>query len=315
MKKILFTLALILGSLLGANAQKYVVDIVFSPDSSVAVCRPVVPENNKSKSGKKDSPKYEKIYLHNGDTVQVVSNPLDSMGFIKFMSYRDVHIKYEGKEYTTKARNLVLAEDNPEGTEDAIYKNLDTHPALWNIDMHGKSRYLFSVKLLVIMLIIGLIGAFLTMRFGLIGLPFFVVPMLYFCWYVANLGGQSYWFMDDMAWGDRFFYYLFFILIEAYVFFGGKAILQFYGDNFLIGLCFTILFLPLLYIAVWGAVATQWLVFIIVAGAYLWFTGTRDFGSGGSGGIFGALESNQKQMDVTAKRVEKFNREQNFFNK
>ena len=102
MKKFVFTLALLLGSFLGANAQKYVVDIVFRTDSTVAVCKPAVPESSKSKSGKKDSPKYEKIYLHDGETVQVVSEPLDSMGFIKFMPYRDVHIKYEGKEYTTK---------------------------------------------------------------------------------------------------------------------------------------------------------------------------------------------------------------------
>ena len=120
--------------------------------------------------------------------------------------------------------------------------------------------------------------------------------------------------MDDMAWGDRFYYYLFFALIEAYVFFGGKAILQFYSEGFIIGLIFTLLFLPLLYIAVWGAIATQWLVFVIIAAAYLWITGTRDLGSGGSGGIFGALESNQKTMTDNAKRVEKFNREQNFFN-
>ena len=314
MKKLVFALALLFVSFLGANAQKYVVDIVFTPDSTVAVCRPVVPENSKSKSGKKDSPKYDKAYLHNGDVVQVVSEPLDSMGFVKFMAYRDVHIKFNGKDYTTKARNLVLSEDNPEGTVDTIYENLDTRPALWDIDMHGKSGYLFNVRLLVILLIIGLAGAFLTMRFGLFGLPFFVAPMLYFCWYLLNLGTQSYWFMDDMAWGDRFYYYLFFALIEAYVFFGGKAVLQFYGEGFIIGLIFTLLFLPVLYIAVWGAIATQWLVFVIIAGAYLWVTGTRDFGSGGSGGIFGALESNQKTMDANAKRVEKFNREQNFFN-
>ena len=152
MRKLFFTLVLILGSFLGANAQKYVVDIVFAPDSTVAVCKPVVPESKKSKSGK--------MYLHNGETVQVVSEPLDSMGFVKFMSYRDVHIKVDGKEYTTTARNLVLAEDNPEGTVDAIYQNLDTHSGLWNIDMHGKSGYLFSVRWLVIMLIIGLAGAF-----------------------------------------------------------------------------------------------------------------------------------------------------------
>jgi|GEM_PF-5276384 len=138
------------------------------------------------------------------------------MGFVKFMSNRDVHIKLDGVEYTTRARNLVLSEDNPEGTVDSVYQILDTHPGLWDIDMHGKHRYLFNVRLLVIVLLIGLAGALTSKWFGKISIVLFAVPILFFCWYVANLGTQSYWFMDNMAWGDRFYYYLFFALIEAY---------------------------------------------------------------------------------------------------
>ena len=313
MKHFLFSLALLFLGFFCAYGQNYTVDVLFKTDSTTTVCKPVIPKDKKFKNKEEEMAAREKIYLHEGETVQVLSASPDSMGFVKFMAFRDVHIKYNGKEYTTKASILKLSEDNPEGTVDTVYQFLDTHPGLWNLNIRGWSRHLFSVWLIVIMLIVGILGAVATSKFGKFGLPFFVIPMLFFWWYVANLGGQSYWFMDDMAWGHRLYYYLFFVLIEAFVFFGGKTIWNLLKNRVIgLGLLLALLFLPVLFVAVWGALATQWLTFVIIGAAYLWVTGIAlpdDGNTGFVGGLIDAVDTQQKEYQKRMKEEEKRRRQ------
>ena len=313
MKRFLLSIVFFTMGVIGAYGQKYTVDILFATDSTTAVARPFIPEGKKSKNKEAAAAAREKVYLHNGETVQVLSASPDSMGFVKFMSYRDVHIKYNGNEYTTKASILKLSEDNPEGTVDTVYQFLDTHPGLWNLNIRGWSRHLFNVWLIVIMLIVGILGALGTSKIGKFGLPFFVIPMLFFWWYVANLGGQSYWFMDDMAWGHRLYYYLFFALIEAFVFFGGKTIWNLLKNKVIgLGLLLALLFLPVLYVAVWGALATKWLTFVIIGAVYLWVTGLAlpdDGNTGFLGGLIDAVDTQQKEYQKRMKEEEKRRRQ------
>jgi len=95
---------------------------------------------------------------------------------------------------------------------------------------------------------------------------------------------------------------------------GAKAIFNEFFENFLTGLIFAIVFLPILYIAVWGAIVTQWLALLIIAGVYLWITGAGESGSGGflgelGSGLFDAMESNQKSWDAASRRNERNRRE------
>ena len=271
---ILILLALQQLGALSAFGQKYVVDIVFEPDSTVCfLYTPTGTKVNKTES------KSRKIYIHNGETVQVVSPALDSMGFVKFMSNRDVRIKYNGQEYRTKGRNLVLSEDNPAGTVDVAYQNLDKHPGLWNIDIHKGSRYLCNIWLIAIMLAIGLVGALLTMRIGRFGVPFMLIPLLFFGWYMVNFGWEAYWFMDELAYRNTTSFLLIFALLETFAYYGIKSVWrlidgfwdekqQKYTIERTIGFLLIPFFFPLLYIAIWGGLAKQWILFIIIA--FVW---------------------------------------------
>ena len=247
-------------------AQNYVIDILYGADS--VACSPVIPKGKKFKNNEEAAAAKQKVYLHNGDAVKVTGLPADSLRLRDFMRNKEVEIDINGKKYTTFARNIVLAEDNPEGTIDAVNGMLIKKPGLWDLDIHGKHRYLFNYGIIVAMLVIGLFGAFLSIKRGRIGFIFLIVPLLYFTWFTLHFGWDSYWFIEPMAVDHRAKAYGIFALTAFFTVFSVKAVWVLYDDDrnteHRMGIIAAPFLLPILYISVWGGLMALWALLLII---------------------------------------------------
>lgn len=269
MKKLLFLI--IMGFAFGTSAfaQNYVIDVLYGADS--VACSPVIPKGKKFKNAEEEMTAKRKKYLHDGETVKVTAAPTDSLRLRDFMTYKDVEITIAGKKYTTAARNIILA-DTTGTVADAVNGMLKNKPCLFELDMHGKHRYLFNYRIIVAMLAIGLFGAFLTIKTGPIGYIFLIVPLLYFTWLTLHCGWDAYWFINPKAYTSKFKIYLIFILAAAFAVFAVKAVWVLFDDSggteHLLGLIAAPFLLPILYITVWGGLLTQWALLLVAFFGY-----------------------------------------------
>lgn len=268
MKKILY---LVLLSLVWTTsfAQNYVVDIIYGPDS--IACTPVIQKNKKFKNDEEAKAAKQKVYIHNGDTVKVTAAPTDSLRLRDFMTYREVEVTIGGKKYTTVARSLITA-DTTGTSVDAVNGMLKNKPCIFELDIHGEHRYLFNYGIIVAMLVVGLFGAFLTIKTGRIGFIFLIIPLLYFTWFTLHFGWDSYWFINPKADDSKYKIYLIFILAAAFAAFAVKAVWNLYDDlrdtEHRLGLIAAPFLLPILYITVWGGLMTQWGLLLVAFFGY-----------------------------------------------
>jgi hypothetical protein len=265
MKRVLFIAILNLVLVASGLAQSYVIDILYGPDS--VACVPVIPEGKKFKNKEEATVAKQKVYLHSGDAVRVTSLPADSLRLRDFMKNNGVEITFDGKKYTTSARNIILS-DTTGVAVDAVNGMLKNKPCLFELDIHGRHRYLFNYGIIVAMLVIGLFGAFLTIKTGRIGFIFLIVPLLYFTWFTLHFGWDSYWFIDPMAVNHRAKAYGVFALAAFFAVFAVKAVWTLYDDNrnteHRLGLIAAPFLLPLLYISVWGGLMALWALLLII---------------------------------------------------
>ena len=269
MKKALFIAILNLLMVASGFAQNYIVDVLYGPDS--IVCSPVIPEGKKFKNNEEASAAKQKVYLHTGDVVKVTGLPADSLRLRDFMKNNGVEITIDGKKYTTSARNIILA-DTTGVAVDAVNGMLQNKPCLFELDIHGKHRYLFNYGIIVAMLAIGLFGAFLTIKAGRWGFIFLIVPLLYFTWFTLHCGWDSYWFINPKVDDSKYKIYLIFILAAAFAAFAVKAVWNLYDDDknteHRLGLIAAPFLLPILYITVWGGLMTQWVLLLVAFFGY-----------------------------------------------
>lgn len=265
MKKFLFIAILNLALVASGVAQSYVIDILYGPDS--VACVPVIPEGKKFKNREEASAAKQKIYLHSGDAVKVTGFPADSLRLRDFMKNKGVEIAIDGKKYNTPARNIILA-DTTGVAVDAVNGMLQNKPCLFELDIHGKHRYLFNYGIIVAMLAIGLFGAFLTIKKGRIGFIFLIVPLLYFTWFTLHFGWDSYWFIEPMAVDHRAKAYGVYALAAFFAVFAVKAVWVLFDDDrnteHWMGLIAAPLVLPLLYISVWGGLMALWALLLMI---------------------------------------------------
>ena len=265
MKKILFIA--ILNLLLGASgfAQNYIIDVLYGPDS--IACSPVIPEGKKFKNNEEAKAAKQKVYLHSGEVVNVTGLPADSLRLRDFMKNNEVEITIDGKKYTTSARNIIIS-DTTGVAVDAVNGMLKNKPCLFKLDIHGKHSYLFNYGIIIAMLVIGLFGAFLTIKTGRIGFIFLIVPLLYFTWFTLHCGWDSYWFFEPMAVNHRIKAYGAFALTALFAVFAVKAVWTLYDDDrnteHRLGLIAAPFLLPLLYIAIWGGLMALWALLLII---------------------------------------------------
>ena len=263
MKKLIYLAFLSLVLAAPAYAQNYIVDILYGADS--IACTPVIQKDKKSKNDKEAR---QKVYIHNGDAVNVTGLPADSLRLRDFMRNNEIEIDIDGKKYTTFARNIVLSDDNPKETIDEVNGLLKNKPCLFVLDIHGKHRYLFNYGIIVAMLAIGLFGAFLSIKRGRIGFIFLIVPLLYFTWFTLHFGWDSYWFIEPMAVDHRAKAYGIFALTAFFTVFAVKAVWVLYDDDrnteHRMGLIAAPFLLPILYISVWGGLMALWALLLII---------------------------------------------------
>ena len=268
MRKAFLLLGLVILSL-GTFAQDYVIDILYGPDS--VACVPMIPEGKKFKNEEEASAAKQKVYLHSGDVVKVTGLPADSLRLRDFMKNNGIEIAIRGKNYNTSARNIILA-DTTGAAVDAVNGMLKNKPWLFELDIHGKHRYLFNYGIIIAMLALGLFGAFLTIKTGRIGFIFLIVPLLYFTWFTLHCGWDSYWFINPKADDSKYKTYLVFILAAAFAVFAVKAVWNLYDDNrdfeHRLGVLAVPFLLPILYITVWGGLMTQWLLLLVAFFGY-----------------------------------------------
>lgn len=254
---------------ISAFAQDYVIDILYGPDS--VACIPMIPKGKKFKNNEEASAAKQKVYLHNGDAVIVTDLPADSLRLRDFMKNNEVEIDIKGKKYTTAARNIILA-DTTGVAVDAVNGMLKNKPWLFKLDIHGKHRYLFNYGIFIAMLVVGLFGAFLTIKTGRIGFVFLIVPLLYFTWITLHFGWDSYWFINPKVDDSKYKIYLIFILAAAFAVFAAKAVWNLYDDDrdteHRLGLIAAPFLLPILYITVWGGLMTQWFLLLVAFFGY-----------------------------------------------
>lgn len=269
MKKALFIAILNLLMVASGFAQNYIVDVLYGPDS--IVCSPVIPEGKKFKNKEEASVAKQKVYLHTGDVVKVTGLPADSLRLRDFMKNNGVEITIDGKKYTTSARNIILA-DTTGVAVDAVNGMLQNKPCLFELDIHGKHRYLFNYGIIIAMLVVGLFGAFLTIKTGRIGFIFLIIPLLYFTWFTLHCGWDSYWFINPKVDDSKYKIYLIFILAAAFAAFAVKAVWNLYDDDknteHRLGLIAAPFLLPILYITVWGGLMTQWVLLLVAFFGY-----------------------------------------------
>ena len=268
-KTICFVLICILWAT-SASAQDYVVDILYGPDS--VACTPVIQKNKKFKNNEEAKAAKQKVYIHQGDIIDVTGTPTDSLRLRDFMKYKDVEVTIGGKKYTTVARSLILADDSPEGAVDEINGMLKNKPCMFELDIHGEHRYLFNYGIIIAMLVVGLFGAFLTIKKGRLGFIFLIVPLLYFTWFTLHFGWDSYWFINPKADDSKYKIYLIFILAAAFAAFAVKAVWNLYDNlrdtEHRLGLIAAPFLLPILYITVWGGLMTQWGLLLVAFFGY-----------------------------------------------
>ena len=264
MRKIVIVFGFILLSI-SAFAQDYVIDILYGPDS--VACVPVIPEGKKFKNNEEAKAAKQKVYLHSGELVNVTGLPADSLRLRDFMKNNGVEITIDGKKYTTSARNIILA-DTTGVAVDAVNGMLKNKPCLFKLDIHGKHSYLFNYGIIIAMLVIGLFGAFLTIKTGRIGFVFLIVPLLYFTWFTLHCGWDSYWFFEPMAVNHRIKAYGAYALTALFAVFAVKAVWTLYDDDrnteHRLGLIAAPFLLPLLYVAIWGGLMALWALLLIM---------------------------------------------------
>lgn len=279
MKKVLFIAILNLLMAASGFAQNYIIDVLYGPDS--IVCSPVIPEGKKFKNKEEASAAKQKVYLHTGDVVKVTGLPTDSLRLRDFMKNNGVEIAINGKKYTTAARNIIIA-DTAGVAVDAVNGMLQNKPCLFELDIHGKHRYLFNYGIIIAMLVVGLFGAFLTIKTGRIGFVFLIVPLLYFTWLTLHCGWDSYWFINPKVDDSKYKVYLIFVLAAAFAAFAVKAVWNLYDDDrnteHRLGLIAAPFLLPILYITLWGGLMTQWFLLLVVFLGYGYIVETIDGG-------------------------------------
>lgn len=269
MKRVLFVAILNLLLVASGFAQNYVVDILYGPDS--IACVPLIPEGKKFKNKEEASAAKQKVYLHSGDALKVTGLPANSLRLRDFMKNNGVEVTINGKKYTTAARNIIIADTTGDAV-DAVNGMLKNKPWLYELDIHGKHRYLFNYGIIIAMLVVGLFGAFLTIRTGRIGFVFLIVPLLYFTWFTLHCGWDSYWFINPKVDDSKYKIYLIFILAAAFAAFAVKAVWNLYDDDrnieHKLGLIAVPFMLPILYITAWGGLMTQWFLLLVAIFGY-----------------------------------------------
>lgn len=192
---ILFIIALSVG-FVSANAQRYVVDLLFANDSVSAYTIVMSTQSDSEVEGIKA------FSIPNGEEITVTrvlkGNP--DIGVI---------VK-DGKEYAVRGSCLVLSENNPEGA-------VDLFPELRKEGKHSTTEHFFTTMtpywIIALLFIAAIALAFLGRhetfrRVALVGMPVCIlVASLLEIWAYASIGSSVFWWCDYDKygfWGSAF---------------------------------------------------------------------------------------------------------------
>lgn len=208
---IVLDLALILLLAPGAKAQRYVADNIYNDSIQVYEVR---------MHDGKELPGDEAFKIANGDTVEVLRALANDTTYAVFSS--------DGRDYVVRGFQLVLSDDNSEGTVDTFdSEEKDLKHSLWAHLFATPLPYVIVAALMLLMIIFIYFGGRLGVgwKFIVIYIP---VALLTVCLIeIAGariLGDQALWFVDsdDYGWWGKFFVTLPFIMSLGAQFFALK---------------------------------------------------------------------------------------------